>query len=101
MSEKMKKFYFGDKGVSSETRKGLTDIYSDNMFTYCTQKAVLETASRGTKNPVYLYQYAHLLKGLGVGMIPEEEANSTYEFHIKLMQIDISTYLIRRIVVRF
>ena len=58
LTEKIRKFYFGDKRIGLETRNNLTDLYSDSLITYGVYRSAIQTASRGQDN-VYLYQYAY------------------------------------------
>lgn len=77
VTQKIRQFYFKDKPISLQNRKGLSNLYTDAMFAYSSRKAAIETASKG--NPVYLYQYEmkgpSLLNVYGFPM-PEEEINS-------------------------
>lgn len=57
ISNKVRKFYFGEEQVSLKTRQKLTDLYSDQMFLHGIYKSALFTAAR-SKAPVYFYEYA-------------------------------------------
>lgn len=45
----------------------LYDAYSDAWGLYGARKAALIVASRGVKNPVYLYQYSYLAEKSLIG----------------------------------
>ena len=79
VSKKLRKFYFGDKPVSKETRVALTNFYSDAWFVHSVRRAALKTTKKSGA-PVYLYQYANkgpmsLMKVVGYP-IADEEAES-------------------------
>lgn len=59
VTKKIWEFYFRGEPVSLDTRDNLTNMYTDGMFTYITQRPALDTAARGKSNPVFLYQYAY------------------------------------------
>lgn len=58
VAEKIRQLYFGDQKISLATRNNLTNVYSDALVAYTTQRAAFEVASSEVALPVYFYQYA-------------------------------------------
>ncbi len=56
VSEKLKRFYFGDGEISAGSLAPLINLHTDQMFLHGVYTSAIETAS---KTPVYLYQYAY------------------------------------------
>lgn len=59
LAKDVKKYYFGDKVVSSRSLKEYIDYFSDAMFTY----GILNSAkihADSSKRPVYLYEFSYV-----------------------------------------
>lgn len=57
ISEKVRKFYFGEEPISLKVRQKITDLYSDQFYLHGIYKAATLSAAR-SKTPVYFYEYA-------------------------------------------
>ena len=81
VAQKLRQFYFGTKPVSNLTRDALSNIYSDQMIGYGVYRSAVETAAKGKKNLVYLYQYAYSgpfsMMGMTVPCAEEEKKSKT------------------------
>lgn len=57
VSEKLRNFYFGHKEINEDSRKELTDIYSDVYFNYGAQKTAKIIAKHGGKVFTYVFRF--------------------------------------------
>ncbi|XP_046974193.1 cholinesterase 1-like [Vanessa cardui] len=57
VANKIKQFYFGNKGVGDETVLGYINYFSDVIFTYPTLRAIKMHVENGHKE-IYLYEYS-------------------------------------------
>ncbi|KAF2902651.1 hypothetical protein ILUMI_03536 [Ignelater luminosus] len=54
ISQKIRKFYFGDREIDQSTKAELTDLFTDSFFLY-PQAAAVQLHAKYTNHPVYYY----------------------------------------------